>query len=76
VLAFANFTPDGELLQRIDLPALQFTCVAFGADDLKSLMVTSARKGMTAAQLAQYPGSGCVFLLRPGATGLLPKTYG
>jgi sugar lactone lactonase YvrE len=71
-----QFTPDGELLQRIDLPALQITSVAFGGEDLKSLVVTSARNGMTATQLAQYPGSGSVFLLRPGAVGLLPKTYG
>ena len=70
------FTPDGELLQRIDLPALQITCVAFGGDDLKSLVVTSARNDMTEAQLAQYPGSGSVFLLRPGVAGVLPRTYG
>jgi sugar lactone lactonase YvrE len=55
---------------------LQITCVAFGGEDLKSLVVTSARNGMSAAQLAQYPASGCVFLLRPGVAGLLPKSYG
>jgi sugar lactone lactonase YvrE len=71
-----QFTADGDLLQRIDLPALQITCVAFGGEDLKSLVVTSARNGMTAAQLAQYPGSGCVFLLRPGVAGVLPRTFG
>jgi sugar lactone lactonase YvrE len=71
-----QFTPDGDLLQRIDLPALQITCVAFGGEDLQSLVVTSARNGMTEAQLAQYPASGAVFLLRTGLRGLLPRTYG
>jgi sugar lactone lactonase YvrE len=71
-----QFTPDGELLQRIDLPALQITSMAFGGEDLKSLVVTSARNGMKAEQLAQYPGSGAVFLLRPGVAGVLPRTFG
>lgn len=71
-----QFTPEGALLQRIDLPALQITCMAFGGDDLKSLVVTSARNGLSGKQLAQYPGSGAVFLLRPGASGVLPKAFG
>jgi xylono-1,5-lactonase len=71
-----QFTADGALLQRIDLPALQITSMAFGGEDLKSLVVTSARHGMTAVQLAQYPASGSVFLLRPGVAGLLPQTFG
>jgi xylono-1,5-lactonase len=71
-----QFTPDGELLQRVDLPALQITSVAFGGDDLQSLVVTSARNGMSDKQLAQYPGSGSVFLLRPGVAGVLPQSYG
>jgi sugar lactone lactonase YvrE len=71
-----QFTPDGELLQRIDLPALQITNMAFGGDDLQSLLVTSARNGMGAEQLAQYPASGSVFVLRPGVKGVLPRTYG
>lgn len=71
-----QFTPDGDLLQRIDLPALQITCMAFGGEDLQSLVVTSARNGLSAAQLAQYPASGCVFLLRPGVAGVLPRAYG
>jgi sugar lactone lactonase YvrE len=71
-----QFTPDGELMQRIDLPALQITSMAFGGEDLQSLVVTSARNGMTAVQLAQYPGSGAVFLLRPGVAGVLPRTFG
>ena len=71
-----QFTPEGALLQRIDLPALQITCMAFGGEDLKSLVVTSARNGLSPQQLAQYPGSGSVFLLRPGVAGVLPKTFG
>ena len=70
-----QFTPDGDLLQRIDLPALQITSMAFGGDDLQSLVVTSARTGMSAQQLAQYPASGCVFLLKPGVAGHRPMPF-
>ena len=71
-----QFSPQGVLLQRIDLPALQITSMAFGGEDLQSLVVTSARNGMTAQQLAQYPASGSVFLLRPGVAGVLAQCYG
>jgi sugar lactone lactonase YvrE len=71
-----QFSADGEVLQRVDLPALQITCMAFGGEDMQSLVVTSARNGLSAKQLAQYPASGCVFLLRPGVAGVLPKTFG
>jgi xylono-1,5-lactonase len=71
-----QFTPDGVLLQRIDLPALQITCMAFGGEDLMTLVVTSARNGLSDTQLAQYPASGSVFLLRPGVAGVLPQTFG
>jgi sugar lactone lactonase YvrE len=71
-----QFTADGDLLQRVDLPALQITCLAFGGEDLQSVVVTSARNGLSAKQLAQYPGSGCVFLLKPGVKGALPQRFG
>lgn len=71
-----QFTPAGVLLQQVDLPALQITNVAFGGADLQTLLVTSARNGMSVEQLAQYPESGSVFTLRPGVAGVLPHTYG
>jgi sugar lactone lactonase YvrE len=63
------------MLRQIDLPALQITSVAFGGDALDVLLVTSARTGMSAEQLAEYPQSGSVFALRPGVQGVFPHCY-
>lgn len=71
-----QFTFDGHLLQGVDLPALQITSVAFGGDDLATLLVTSARTGLSEAQLKDYPLSGAVFRLQPGVTGRLPQCFG
>jgi len=71
-----QFTADGKLLQHIGLPALQVTSIAFGGDNLATMLVTSARTGLNEAQLKEYPQSGAVFTLQPGATGMLPQCYG
>jgi sugar lactone lactonase YvrE len=71
-----RFTPEAVLLQQIDLPALQITSMAFGGPQIDQLLVTSARNGMSAVQLAQYPQSGSVFVLEPGVSGVGPCTFG
>lgn len=65
----------GRLLAAVRLPALNVTSCAFGGPELSDLYVTSARKGMTAAQLEQYPHSGGLFRLRPGVTGAPVAEY-
>lgn len=71
-----RFSWDGALLQQVDMPALQITSMAFGGPDLQTLVVTSARNGLKPEQLAQYPASGSVFVLRPGVAGHLPHSFG
>ena len=70
-----QFTPQAQMLRQIDLPALQITSVAFGGEALDLLLVSSARTGMDAAQLAQYPQSGSAFVLQPGVQGVFPMGY-
>ena len=71
-----QFDPCAQLLRQIDLPAPQITSMAFGGKELDLLLVTSARNGMTPAQLARHPQAGSVFALRPGVRGCLPCEYG
>jgi len=47
----------------------------FGGGDLKTLFVTSARKGRPAAELAQRPASGCVVSMRVEVAGLPVAFY-
>jgi sugar lactone lactonase YvrE len=42
----------------------------FGGPDLKTLFITTATHGRSEAELAQYPGSGCVWAMRVEVAGL------
>lgn len=51
----------GKLLQRVDIPALNVTSVAWGGAGLDELFVTSAFDGMSREQLQSLPMAGCTF---------------
>jgi sugar lactone lactonase YvrE len=65
-----QFAPDGTLLAQYPTPAQCPTMPCFGGDDLKTLYVTSVRKGRSAAELAALPQSGGVFAMRVDVAGL------
>ena len=66
----------GRLLETVRFPALNVTSCAFGGPDGTDLYVTTARKGMNAAQLEEYPLSGGLFRLRTGVEGQPAFAYG
>ncbi len=66
----------GKLLAKIDLPVPNVTSCAFGGENLDLLLVTTARENLSDAQLAQYPESGDVFLIRTDSKGFLPNRCG
>lgn len=51
----------GQLLEQIPVPALQTSSVVFGGKNRNELYITSARKGMSEADLQSYPLSGGLF---------------
>jgi L-arabinonolactonase len=55
---------------RFEVPASQVTCPAFGGAALDQLYVTTARAGLSAAELEAQPEAGGVFVLQPGWRGL------
>ncbi len=55
-----RFSPDGKLVQSIDVPVAAPTMPCFGGPDLKTLYVTSLRVGRSAALLEKYPLTGTV----------------
>ncbi len=60
----ACFDPQtGQLLGKIEVPALNVTSCEFGGPDLKTLLITTAREGLNEEQLAKYPLSGKVFFV-------------
>lgn len=71
-----RFALDGRLLAQIDLPPRQISSVAFGGDDYATLIVTSAREGLSSQALQTQPLAGCTFTLEPGVRGLPACRYG
>ena len=65
-----KLAPDGTLLAEYPTPAQCPTMPCFGGEDLKTLYLTTARHGRSAAELAAYPQSGCVFALQVDVPGL------
>ena len=63
------FTPQGELVRNLRVPALQSSCPAFVGPGLSQLLVTSAWQGMDEAARAADPEHGRTFLLEAGARG-------
>lgn len=66
----------GKLLEAIPIPAWNVSACAFGGPDLTDLYVTTARKGMSAEQLAVYPLSGALFRIRTKIRGLPTNVFG
>jgi sugar lactone lactonase YvrE len=61
--------PDGRLIERLDLPAAQLTCPAFGGPGLNTLFVTSAAMPLSARARPDQQAAGMTFALRVEATG-------
>lgn len=68
--AVRRIAPDGHITSVVELPVTQVTSCAFGGGDLSDLYVTSARGGLTDAQLREQPHAGGLFRVRPGVRGL------
>ncbi|MEY2952592.1 MAG: hypothetical protein RLZZ401_679 [Pseudomonadota bacterium] len=65
-----KLSPQGQLLAELPTPALCPTMPCFGGDDLRTLYITTASHKRSAAELQQYPHSGCVFFTRVEVPGL------
>lgn len=68
--AARRYAPDGTLLQVVRFPVANVTKLAFGGPDLRDVYATTARKGLTAAELAAQPHAGDLFCFRSEAAGL------
>lgn len=59
----------GKVLEKVEVDAPHVTSCCFGGADLKTLYITTARSGLTEAQLKQYPKSGGVFIHKTEVKG-------
>lgn len=75
--AVACISPQGRMIERIAVPALHPTMVAFGGVDLDTLYVTSASKLLASGERAAWPDAGALFRIDGlGARGLPEPLFG
>jgi sugar lactone lactonase YvrE len=65
-----RYAPDGRVDRVVPMPVAQPTSCMFGGEDLATLYVTSARTGLSDADLARQPQAGGLFALDVGVRGL------
>lgn len=70
-----RYAPDGSVDRVVTMPVSRPTCPAFGGADLSRLYVSSAREGLTAADLKKQPQAGGVFAFA-APSGCPPPMFG
>jgi sugar lactone lactonase YvrE len=65
-----RFAPDGKKIGSVRFPCSNITKLAFAGDDLRTVYVTTARKGLSTEELAAQPLAGALFTFRADAPGL------
>jgi sugar lactone lactonase YvrE len=65
-----RLSPEGDILAEVVLPVKRPTMIAFGDDDLRTAYVTTARSGLSEAELADHPLSGALFRFRVDVPGI------
>lgn len=66
----------GQLLERIPIPAKNVSSCAFGGPQRNQLYITSARKGLTDADLTAYPQTGGLFRIETDVEGMPTFEFG
>lgn len=65
----ARFSPDGELVATIAMPARDITKMAFGGRDLLTAYVTTATKNMSEDDMLNYPLAGSLLAFEAPVKG-------
>ncbi len=69
------YSPSGVLLAELKLPTRDITSVTFGGPALDTLFITTARKRLSDAELAEQPMAGRVLQVKTSARGLIEPRY-
>jgi sugar lactone lactonase YvrE len=65
-----RFDPTGRKVGEVRFPCANVTRLAFGGEDLRTVYATTARKGLSAEELAAQPLAGGLFTFRADTAGL------
>ena len=70
-----RYNAQGELIQTVGFPVPNITKVAFGGADLRTAYVTTAWKGLSDKERAEYPAAGALFVFRTDTPGLAQHAF-
>jgi sugar lactone lactonase YvrE len=71
-----RYSPEGRVIQGIEVAAKNTTCPAFGGAALDQLVVTSSRQEMTEQELEEVPHAGGVYLaVNVGVRGIADALF-
>lgn len=70
-----RYSPQGENVFELPLPISQPTCMCFAGPKLDLLFISTARAGLSKAQLEEQPEAGNVFVFQTGFKGLEESRY-
>ncbi|GHH38702.1 SMP-30/gluconolactonase/LRE family protein [Lentzea cavernae] len=73
--AVVRFSPRGEVLARVEVPATQVSSCCFGGPGLTTLFVTTSQEGFGARQSADEPEAGKLFAVETDVAGLPADRY-
>ena len=70
-----RYSPFGDFVDSIEVPAPHISSVAFAGPLLDTLVITTARHGLSPEQIARYPDSGKIFTCQPGVLGITQSLW-
>ena len=59
----------GKIIDKIEVEVPNVTCCVFGGENMDTLFITTARDGLSSAELEKYPTSGSVFYTKMNVSG-------
>jgi sugar lactone lactonase YvrE len=70
-----RYSPDGRVDRVLKVPAPRVTSCGFGGPHMEDLYITTARVGLSATQLEEFPLSGSLFAVGTGTSGSARNTF-
>jgi len=70
-----RYDRDGHLTDQVVMPVPRPTSCCFGGDGMGTLFITTARVGMSPAELRHYPDAGDLYAIRPEVGGIARVTF-
>lgn len=70
-----RYSPEGIAISILEMPVANVTCCAFGGEELKTLFITTASKGLNEEERNKQPEAGGLFVADMDVKGLAGRNF-